>query len=473
MSLMRRFSNRMTGKSSENNPKKGKQKAIEPVELQDAPVPTSRQMTTSNLFSEIKSTSGDRGDMARTLYEIPQPSQVDAMTDHIKAHQSGDLFPYVGVVGSEGESSDARRARLLALKPSYNKRDIPEIKILGCPLISKEGDFTLDTLMKFAKANTAPIPASAGPVPSGIHSADYTITKDYVHIKQVTILFSPNVSSSSNYCNFWMNLIDHRLINSDKGSQSNAIVSNQEGIMEMSCDYCVPARELSNFSISYTLERDVVHPGFQWGTASFYFSITESDLPFQSSKVDSMAVYRMPITTLMERKTNADKSDITFTPADIEAMREMYQKGDIVDVDAPQVIRAKKSVYTKSMRTAPKGEKLESGEREGWGFMKDARKPEVDAMEASVDVESDEPIRAVDQDLIKVERKAALERYKARQEEERAALVFQDDQTESIYREEEAGSEEKSPEQEPGSDLARLFSASRRKKEVQFGASGV
>jgi len=477
---MRRFSRRMSGGSS----KKSKNSSVDEkkaVSLYDRPVPAQRQMTTGNLFQQTAATAEQSTAMDRTLYEIPQPQAVDAMTDLIKDHQQGEFFPYVGVVGSEGESSDARRARMLALKPSYNKRDVPEIKVLGCPLISREGNFSMSTLMEFATANFEPIPEVSAPVPQGAHTPNYKITKPYVHIRQVTILFTPNVSSTSNYCRFWMNLIDNRLIDSEKGSQTNVVVSNQEGILELSCDYCVSRVDLAAFTLSYTMERDIVHPGFQWGTCSFYFSITESDLPYQSSKVDAMAVYRMPITTLMDRKTNADKSDISFTPADLVKLRKLYQTGDIVDVDEPQTARLKTNTYSKSsIRAKPKGKEIDVSNKPGWEFMQGARAQKVDAAIASVDPESDDEevdLPEVDVEAASRERKATLERYKAQQELERIQRVNE----ESMKMIHEVNDLIESSEDEKRlveikddqkDDLDAFFKPA-QKKRVQFGASGV
>jgi len=480
MSLMRRFSRKL----SSSGDKKQKQKneiarhGDMAVQLNDNPVPAPRQMTTANLFQPMQSTSTQATNMDRTLYEIPQPAQVDAMSDLIKDHEPGSFFPFVGVVGSEGESPDARRARMLALKPSLNKRDVPEIKVLGCPLISKEGDFTMKTLMSYAKSNQDPIPKINGPMPSGIHSQDYSISKPYVHVRQVTILFTPNMSSTSNYCRFWMNLVDNRLIDPDKGSQTNVVVSSQEGILEMSCDYCVSVSDLDSFTLSYTLERDIVKPGFEWGTASFYFSVTESDLPYQSSKVDAMAVYRMPITTLMDRKTNADKSDISFTPADITKLRELYEAGDIVDVDEPQKARLKTSTYSKSsIRSKPKGEKIDVQSKPGWEFMSGAVKPKMDAHAASIDPSDDSSVDLpeVDTDAIQRQRRETLANYKRQQEEERAAMtgfVLSDTSLKS-------SSPETTPEKRPiapeseDDEIASFFGKGKGKKQVKMQVSGV
>lgn len=346
-------------------------------------VPNTRNGT--KLFHVRESSVEEHKDVDRVLYEMPMPENVDALTDLIKIHEKGNKFPYVGIVGSEGETLDARRSRLLSLKPSLGMRNIPEIEVTGCPLIDTEGEFSMASLMRYAVSLDVHPDEAEGPMPVRNKKKNFAISKQYVHIKSITGLYTPNMSSTSDFCRLWFLLVDNRMVNSGKSGQSNALVSNQEGVMEMSCDYCVPVQDLENFVLGYTLEREILKPGHQWGTVSFYFNIVESDIPYQSSKRDALAVYRMPITTLVERNTNADKSDISFTSRDLVALRQLYKEGDIVDVDEPQKARMKKSNYSKStLRGMVKGEEINVSGRDDWGFMKGSRKPQIEADIASM-----------------------------------------------------------------------------------------
>jgi len=352
-------------------------------------VPSSRNGT--SLFQAKTNGVSESGqELDRTLYEMPMPENVDAMTDLLKLHQDGDKFPYVGIVGSEGETLDARRARMLSLKPSYGTRVLPEIVVSGCPLIDTEGEFSMSSLMKYARELEDSNDQPQGQFPRPVIKKKFQLSKSYVHIKSITGLYTPNMSSTSDFCKLWFVLVDSRLVNVNKSGQSSALVSNQEGVMEMSCDYCVSVSDLDHFFLGYTLEREILKPGHQWGTISFYFNVSESDIPYQSAKKDALAVYRMPITTLTERVTNADKSDISFTSRDVVTMRKMYLRGDIVDVDEPQKARVKKSSYSKStMRGVDKGEEIDMNGRTGWEHMAGARKKQVDALEASVSADEE------------------------------------------------------------------------------------
>jgi len=364
--------------------RKGKRAVVEDQSLK-------KKVSSSQLFNYKPSVEGSGISGAdRTLYSMPMPENVDAMTDLIKMHKAGDKFPYVGIVGDEGEDPDSRRARLLAIKPTYNSRHVPEIVVEACPLINTEGEFSMQDLMEFAKQNVSPVQPPSGPMPKLKTGQDFTITKKYIHIRSITALYTPNVSSTSDYCGFHILLNDTRLINKSKCGQSNSIVSNQEGVMEMSCDYCVSVPDLGSFVLEYQLEREIVKPSFQWGTLTFYFNITESDIPFQTTKKTALAVYRMPMTTLLDRETDADKSNIVFSPEDVNSLRKLFMEGDIVDVDQPQEARLKKSSYSKStLRGAPKGEQLMQHTTDGWEMMKDARKPKMDALVASVSAPSE------------------------------------------------------------------------------------
>lgn len=357
--------------------------------MPELPAPAQNVPKIVSLFQGATGTSNQAGNFDRTIYEVPQPQNPNALADLMKNHPAGENFPYIGVVGSAEETSDARRSRLLALKPSHNKRDIPEIVIGNCALVNKDGFFTMKSLIEHAKRLSTSQPVSRGALqPQSAALPDYHVSKPYVHVKQMTVLYTPNVSSTSNYCNLWFKLEDSRLIDPDKGSQTNIVASNQESVTELSCDYCVTVQDLEAFKVSYNLERDVVVPGYQWGTASFYFLIVESDLPYQTNKKDAIGVYRMPRTTLTKRVVNADLLDMSFVPNDIATIREMYEEGAIIDVEQPEVARLKTNTYVGTqVRRKSKGKELEAASRPGWEHLKGKRVGKVNADEVSEDPE--------------------------------------------------------------------------------------
>jgi hypothetical protein len=383
----------------------------------------------------------------RTLYSMPMPENVDAMTDLIKLHKKGDYFPYVGVVGTEGESLDATRARLLAMKPQYNANHLPEFSVEACPLISTRGEFTMSKLLEFAKATTPEVSSAKGLMPTVRGPQQFQIKKNYAQIKSIKIIYTPNMSSTADYCKFWVTLSDNRMVNNTKSGPKVAMVSNQEGVVEMGCDYCVSTRDIGSYVLSYLLERAIMKADHQWGTMTLVFTIVESDIPFQAVKRDTMAVYRMPVSTLAERETDPDTVDISFTSADIKALRELFMSGDVVDVDAPQNARLKKSSYSKStLRGGPKGEALAGAfdKAEGWGFMKGARKPKVDAMNASISVPDEDDPEDIDPEGLQQSKEAW-----AKEQERLRAELEQDEKSEDLS----------PPTIQPPNDLSKLFSS--------------
>jgi hypothetical protein len=422
---------------------------------------TGTEITKENLFQPVAGTDL-RMETDRTLYSMPMPENVDAMTDLIKLHKSGDNFPYVGVVGSEGESLDATRSRLLAMKPQYNTVHVPEFSVEACPLIDTKGEFSMKSLLEYAKETVTEIPKGRGLMPTIRGTQKFEIKKRYAQIKSIRIIYTPNMSSTADYCKFWVTLNDTRMINSSKSGPSVAIVSNQEGVVEMGCDYCVSSEDMGSFILSYLLERDIMKSGHQWGTMTLFFSVIESDVPFQSVKRDTMAVYRMPVSTLVERETDPDKVDISFTAADIKALRELFKSGDVVDVDAPQSARLKKSSYSKSsLRGTQKGETLarDFSKSEDWGFLAGARKPKVDAMNASISVPEGEEEEDIDPESLrqtKVDWSTHQEKLRQEQEKRKATV---ESVAESLDQQDE---------------LTRLFASQQQSgKGVRFQEDGV
>jgi len=57
------------------------------------------RMLPGQLF-KAKPTTGEAGNntLDRTLYSMPMPENVDAMTDLLKLHKDGDKFPYVALL---------------------------------------------------------------------------------------------------------------------------------------------------------------------------------------------------------------------------------------------------------------------------------------------------------------------------------------------------------------------------------------
>jgi hypothetical protein len=341
-----------------------------------------------------KSVKGDgvEPDMSRDLFSVPKPEEVETMTDHLSRHKVGDMFPYLAVVGNEEESKESRLSRLRAFKSPYGKENKPEMRINGIILDEIEGTILVEQLRDHvnkdrltrdqAKENKRFRPLS-----------EASFKKPYLLVSRITGEYVPLMSSTADYTDLYFTLEDGRLLDHQTIVQSDKIPSNQNGVFELSCDYCINVKDLNQLSLKYFLARPVMKDGFQWGSVSLTIRMSESDTPFLIPKVEAMAIIRAPYTTLEEHDKDPDHADVVFTSGQIPEFREMYRSGDIVDVDQPKVERTKRSSYSKSsIRGAVKGEAGPShlAGQPGWEHLKDMRKPLLPEGIASVSAKSDE-----------------------------------------------------------------------------------
>lgn len=341
------------------------------------------------LFQPKQDPTNAESSMTRELFKVPMPTQTDAMTDLIKSHQSGDNFQYVSITGKLDEDTDTRLARLRNFKPKLGKRTLEPIRVRGIPMSGLEATMNVSRLQTFIDFEH--LNGKDKKEAKKMSQVKVKFSKPYLQVTQITGLYTPLMSSTSNYTNFTLALIDNRLLGTGKVVQGVKMVTNQEGPIEVSCDYCIPTRDVECLELQYVLERGILEEDYQWGSMALEIRIIESDHPFTSPKRDAMGMMRMPFTTLEKKVVDPDFKDLSFTGNDLTSLRELYMRGEIVDVDEPAASRLRANSYSKStLRSGPKGEQLMQVVPKGYEFMQNARKPKVDAMVASVSAQSED-----------------------------------------------------------------------------------
>jgi hypothetical protein len=340
-----------------------------------------------------KSVKGDgvEPDMSRDLYSVPKPDEIENMSDHLTNHKSGDVFPYLAVVGKSEETKDSRLSRLRAYKSACGKENKPEMRINGVILDELEGTIIVQDLKAHVdKERLTKSELRQNKKFKPISEASFK--KPYVLISRITGEFVPLMSSSSDYTDLFFTLEDGRLLDHCTIVQSNKLPSNQNGVFELSCDYCLNVKDLSQLSLKYFLSRPIMREGFQWGSVSLTIRMSESDTPYLIPKIEAMAIVRAPFTTLEEHDKDPDHADVVFTSGQLKELREFYMRGDIVDVDEPKHERTRKSSYSKSsLRGVTKGESGPShlADQDGWEHLKGMVKPRLPEGVASVSALSD------------------------------------------------------------------------------------
>jgi len=360
-----------------------------------------------------KSVKGDgiEPDMTRELYSVPKPTEVENMSDHLQKHKAGDMFPYFSVVGTEEETKEGRLARLRAFRSAYGKENKPEMRINGVVLDEIEGTILVRQLKEHvdeSKISRQQVKQNKKFKPIN----EMSFKKPYLQIARITGEYVPLMSSTSDYTELYFTLEDGRLLENNTIVQSNKMPTNQNGVFELSCDYCINVSDVDQLSLKYFLSRPIMKEGHQWGSISLTIRMSESDTPYLTPKVEAMAIVRAPFTTLEEQMKDPDHADVVFTAGQIEKFKEMYRAGEIMDIDEAKRERTRASSYSKStIRGQPKGE---SGpdhldKLDGWEHLKNTIKPRLAEGEASITADSK------DEDDIDVTQ-ATREEYEAHQE---------------------------------------------------------
>ncbi|WJX09057.1 hypothetical protein [Trichoderma gamsii cogu-like virus 1] len=342
-------------------------------------------------FHNTANDGSQAADLGRELFSYPKPENRETMADYISGHKSGDIFPYISVTGREEETKDGRLARLRSFVSPYGKVVKPEMRINGVMLDMLEGSLHLDDL-KAHVDKTRLTKEEAKENKRFKDLEEHVFTKPYLQLRKITGEFVPLLSGTSDYTDLSFCLQDGRLLDHQVIVQSNKLPTNTIGVFELSCDYCIPTKDIKQLSLKYELARPVMKEGFQWGAVSMVISVCEADTPYLTPKVEAMAINKMPYTALEEAAYDLDHKDITFTAGQIKKFRDMYTAGDIMDNDEPKKERMKQSSYSKSsIRGTSKAVAGPShvGELSGWEYMKGMKKPLLADGEASVDAPSE------------------------------------------------------------------------------------
>jgi hypothetical protein len=339
-------------------------------------------------------------EMGRELFSFPKPETRETMTDYLQGHKSGDVFQYVAVTGTEEESKDSRLARMRSYVSPYGKSVAPEMRINGVILDMGEGVMRIDELKQHVdKTKISGVQKRQNKHFKGL--TEHVFSKPYIQVRKITGEFVPLLSGTADYTDLVFSLQDGRLLDHQILVQSNKLPTNSAGVFELSCDYCIPTKDIRELAIRYELARPIMKEGFQWGSVSMSISVSESDTPYLTPKVEAMAIVKMPYTAMEEHQNDLDHKDVTYTATQIKKFRELYSSGDIADNDEPKRERQKISSYSKSsIRTGKKAIKGPEhlGGLEGWNHLAGMKKPLLKDGEASESAKSDD--ESVDQEVL-------------------------------------------------------------------------
>nr|UHM27567.1 MAG: movement protein [Sanya phenuivirus 1] len=364
-------------------------------------------------FQNTANDGSRAAEMGRELFAFPKPSEPENMAKYIENHKDGDIFPFVAVTGKDKETKESRLARMRAFVSPYGKVVKPEMRVNGIILDMLTGSLHLDDLKSHVDGQR--LNRQQKRENKSFKLDEHVFSKPYLQLRKITGEFVPLLSGTADYTELIFSLQDERLLEHQVIVQSDKIPTNSVGIFELSCDYCIPTKDVQQLALKYELARPIMKEDFQWGAVSLSISLCEADTPYLTPKIEAMALVKAPFTSLEDHDYDQDHKDVTYTSGQIKKFREMYQSGDIADNDEPLKERMKKSSYAKStirgIQKSTKGPE-HVGNMAGWEHMKDMRKPLLPEDEVSVDVGSDENEVEISQTVSAAQWKAEQERMR-------------------------------------------------------------
>jgi len=343
----------------------------------------------------------------RELYQFEAPQQDLGLSDLIAKHKAGQRFQFLALTGGETETFEARMRRMTTFRPRTNKTMIPLNELPHIKLINDSEDLNLASVLP----------------KKGVG--------EYIRISGVCAYFSPTVSVMSKFSKVKVALMDSRF--EPPGEiQSVTTNTNMDAKIELSMDYCIPRMSAAKLRLIVTREQAVMAFGEQWGALQAQVILEQTSFPYMSEMKRVIGILGPTASALEDHEVNPNTLDITMTENNRQAMRELYQQGDIADEGEAIIVKKKATQYAKSsIKTLPKGELAESSGvvRPGWEHLSNLRKPQIAAEEASVEPDSDDDSDYNPQTVLK-----AKEDWEKEQNRLRLQHEVMSDTTEEILR---------------------------------------
>jgi hypothetical protein len=265
-------------------------------------------------------------DAERQLYRYDMPTQTRGMTDLIQSHDSGNRFQYVALVGTDAEEHSSRIRRLIMLKPSVSKSEIPIREVPRLKLHQDSEKFPFG----------AAIPKKG---------------KDFIMLNKATVIFTPLTSFADNFTVLSISILDMRR-ESDQVRQQVKANTNVQVKCEFSLDHCVPREDLDQISLVVSREIPHMSPNRMWGVIQVQLEMVDSDYPYMENMKEVVGVLSLPSTGLEKFDKDPMTLDITMVENHRKQLQQLYMSGEIEDETEPKKERVSKMTYSKSSAPA-------------------------------------------------------------------------------------------------------------------------
>jgi len=255
------------------------------------------------------------------------PTGINGVGHHISNHPKFQDFPYVNVTDGTKENITDVLNRLHSAMPPIEKNNLATAQFPPIDLVAKTETILVQDLLVSEGRKRQPI----------------KIKKPYVLLSEVIVNFVPLGPINHKFSQFICCLHDDRMV---EDTVVNAFVANTNtsSACRFGLDYCVPSSCVQHFKLSFTCNYKPVMDGFAWATISICVTAAELKRPVQRSVPRVHGVLQLPDSALRRHKTNPKVASVAFKNADMEELKNMYERGEIKDIQKPNM-----SKYTKTI----------------------------------------------------------------------------------------------------------------------------
>lgn len=354
------------GKKSKKDPRisaKKSSKKSNPLSILDS---SSEKGKDGKLAKDIVLNDADR-----QLYQHKLPDIENDLGNMISEHSEGLVFPNIAILDEPPETMEARYRRLMQLQPRVNKRRMNVPDHITMKLRKEVEDFSMIDIVRMEDSQRK------------------TSKMEYVSIKRAALILSPLSSFIDNHSDVIVSIVDTRK-RSNQVTRTLRLQDNKFYRGEFVLDYSFPKESAHKVSLSFAQEVPTFDTGEQWGVCQLFLDLEESDFPLTTAFQETIGQGAVTTSMLQEYKFHPGHLDVAVRDSHIPLLREMYQRGDIVDDTEPQSDKRQKSAYVQSGGEALKKARHSRGSVKvgsdgsiDWSAVKKGKQAVVPAYQAS------------------------------------------------------------------------------------------
>jgi len=212
----------------------------------------------------------------------------------------------------------------------------------------------------------------------------------YINLKQAIITFRPTVGFITPFSKVSMRLVDRRFRDEEHQIQlSFDFGSNLQDSKAFGLDYSVPICDMDQISIEFVLSNSPLKDGFVWGSIRAQVCFRLSDEANTYGFVPVVAVVGFNETNVVKNRRNPKYANVEVGENSLNALREMYAKGQLRDMSKPEGQRKLGRGYAASVAGSTGSQDLvKASLLKNWRQQVSNDKPDVVAEEPRDDANS-------------------------------------------------------------------------------------